>query len=71
MQHPRPRSGARGVVTGSSLGSDAPLSTPSPRKIQARPSAPHLEKPRPPYPILWIPDHTAPGTALAGIGGAS
>ena len=37
MQHPRPRPGARGVVTGSSLGSDAPLSTPSPCKIQARP----------------------------------
>ncbi len=28
-------------------------------------------EPRDPYPIFWKPDHTAPGTALAGLRGAS
>ncbi len=69
MQHPDPKgTGARGDDRGSSLGSE-PLSTPAPRKIQARLNSATLEKPRPPYPILWKPDHTAPGTALAGPGG--
>ncbi len=72
MQHPDPKgTGARGNDIGSSLGSDEPLSTPAPRKIQARPSAVANVKPRDPYPIFWRPDHTAPGTALSGIGGAS
>lgn len=34
MQHPRPKPGARGRL-GTSLGSDAPESTPAPRKFQA------------------------------------
>ena len=37
MRTPGKMPGARGVVTGSSLGSDAPQSTPSPCKLQARP----------------------------------
>ncbi len=27
--------------------------------------------PRDHYPIFWKPDYSAPGTALAGLGGAS
>ncbi len=70
MQHPDPRgTGARGK-TRKVLASNKPVLAFMPRKINCSSTA-TLEKPRPPYPILWKPDHTAPGTALAGIGGAS
>ena len=70
MQHPSPgRTGARGK-NGKLLAGNLPLISFARSKIN-RPSTATLEKPRSPYPIFWIPDHTGPGTALAGIGGAS
>ncbi len=38
MQHPRPRPGARGNDSGTSLGSDAAFFTPASRKLQVRPA---------------------------------
>ena len=69
MQHPRPRPRARGN-SGFLLASNNLLLASASTKIN-RPSTATLEKPRSPFPIFWNPDHTAPGTALIGLGGAS
>lgn len=69
MAHPRPRPGARDTFR-TSLGSDAPFILSAPPKINTLNTA-VLERPRSPYPIFWRPDRTAPGTALAGLVGAS
>ena len=70
MHNPDPgRNGARGK-TAKLLAGNFPLLSSARSKINCSSTA-TLEKPQPPYPILWKPDHTAPGTALSRIGGAS
>ena len=69
MAHPDPRgTGARGK-TRKLLASNFPLLPFAPQKSNHLSTA-ALERPRSPFPIYWRPDHTGPGTALAGLGGA-
>ncbi len=69
MQHPRPRSGARGK-TGKLLAGNCPLLASASPKIN-RPSTMVLERPRSPYPLFWKPNLCGAALSLAGLCGAS
>ncbi len=72
MQHPRPRPGARNGF-GISLGSVVPSYISAPLKSKDHTpyqSTAALEKPRSPFPLIWMPRYCGAALALAGLGGA-